>query len=66
MSTRRPATLIRIGAFCVIAGELIALASPFDVGPTPFVVFILGGGVLTAGGALLALYGVLRTPTARP
>lgn len=65
MSTRRPATLIRIGAFCVIAGELIALASQFDVGPTPFVVFILGGGVLTVGGALLALYGVLRSPAAQ-
>lgn len=64
MSAKNPATLIRLGAFSVIAGELIALASQLDVGPTPFVVFIVGGGVLTVGGALLALYGVLRSPAA--
>ncbi len=62
MSTKNPARLIRIGAFSVIAGELVALASQLDVGPTPFVVFIVGGGTLTVGGALLALFGVLRSP----
>lgn len=63
MSARNPATFIRLGAFGVIAGELVALASQLDVGPTSFVIFIVGGGALTAGGALLALYGVLRTPS---
>lgn len=66
MSTKHPARLIRIGAFTVIVGELIALASQLNVGPTPFVVFIVGGGALTVGGALLALYGVLSTPASRP
>jgi hypothetical protein len=60
MKLPQSSTLIRVGALGVILGELIALASQFDVGATGFVVFIFAGGGLTAIGAALALLGVLR------
>ncbi len=65
MKLPQSTTLIRVGALCVILGELIALASQFEVGATGFVVFIFGGGTVTAIGAALALLGVLRNSPAQ-
>jgi len=61
MALPKPASMIRIGAACVILGELIALATQLTIGADAFVMFIVGGGGLTVGGAVIALWGVLRS-----
>jgi hypothetical protein len=60
MPAAKGTRLIRVGALTVIVGELIALVTQFETGPDSFVRFIVLGGGLIVGGALLALWGVLR------
>lgn len=66
MSAYKGTRRIRVGAFTVIVGESIALATQFETGPNAFVLFIVLGGGLTVGGAVLALWGVLRAAAADP
>ena len=51
---------VRISALCIFAGLLVEAVSLLWVGPSAFLTFVFGGGLLVAAGCLLFLWALLR------
>ena len=51
---------VRIAALCIVAGLVVEAISLLWVGPSAFLTFLFGGGLLVAAGCLLFLWALLR------